>query len=299
MTSAQPTDQTFGPGHTPTPWFEADNDATYDEILADFVEVTSTTPKVGELPKLLDEHLAVLEGVLGGQRLVRLPTFEKIAEQNRDTALATALRSLVAQGAVRIENSDELDEAVRNGEPFVPVDLRLRPMLALLLDLRASAKRVLMAEQFVGAVREWWYLYSHGDFLTVLEKVTANGEHEFLYHSPAVSADYLPYLVDRFRRAKTDGEVLNLTTDDIKKRTVGPLAEAVEATECVTRLTALIPFDHGDPRHGEHIAAYSTPDALWFVHVVRPQDQSGIRAYTVSPDTLRETVARLVHGGAP
>lgn len=91
------------------------------------------------LIRLTDEELAVLDPE---ETLIPKPHLAAMDAQQREWAMATALRSLVARETIEIHNIEEL-AATLHGAPETAVDMRIRVDVDLALTLRRTADRAL------------------------------------------------------------------------------------------------------------------------------------------------------------
>ncbi|MEU2562806.1 hypothetical protein ABZ626_26205 [Streptomyces longispororuber] len=251
------------------------------------------------LLRLTDEEIAVLDPDSLTDCVAPTPRLGRLSEQERAWAYATALRSLVSREAVEIGNVDELDALLRTadadpetaGQPSgVDVDMRIAPEVSLALTLRRSADRALAVEQHTSGGVAHTLVYAHSADLLLVERITAGGLHMFsLASSAADAAEVVRLFVDPFEVADQDGRPQQLTSEQIAAQNVGrPLNEAINGALVVGQLVVLADAP------GPLLTTYATGEAVWTVHVEKPQAASGITARAVGTNTLRKMITQLI-----
>lgn len=232
------------------------------------------------LVRLTDEELAVLDPE---EALVPKPHLSAMDAEQRQWALATALRSLVSRETVDIRNIEELD-AVLHGAPTAAVDMRIRTDVDLALTLRRTADRALAVKQHSAAGTAFAHVHVHAANLLLVERITAGGMHLFTLAGNVQDAVNLVHpLLDPFGVADRDGPSTSLDPS-----ATGPLATVIDNARIVGEVALL-----SDPP-GPMMITYATDRALWAVIVDSPQAPSGITARQVSPATLSHELARML-----
>lgn len=150
------------------------------------------------LVDLTDEELAALEAP--GEGLVVTPYLDELGPGQRDTAVVTAFRGLVARGMVDGPSREQAEQAARTaaraGGGTAAVDVRMSEVLSQVLTLRRVAPRVVCAQRTVADLRHWRYVHVLDDELALDEVVEPTGLHRFaLLRSTDVSEVLLSWLV--------------------------------------------------------------------------------------------------------
>ncbi|MEU6715466.1 hypothetical protein ABZ897_28715 [Nonomuraea sp. NPDC046802] len=237
------------------------------------------------LVRLTDEELAVLDPE---EKLVPKPHLSAMDAQQREWALATALRSLVSRETVEIHNIEELD-AVLHGAEEATVDMRIRMEVDLALTLRRTAERALAIKQHSAAGAAFAHIHVHAANLLLVERITAGGMHLFTLADKVQDAVNLVYpLLDPFGVADRDGQSTSLAPSALDHRHVGPLATVIDNARIVGEVVLL-----SDPP-GPMMMTYATDRAVWSVLVDSPHAPSGITARQVSAATLSRDLARML-----
>lgn len=263
------------------------------------------------LLRLTDEEIAVLDPTGTADSIIPAPHLAGLTGAERETVLATALRSLVSREVVEVADIAALDTLIRSGsapgtepedvaggeragagvdEPVVDLDLRISPEVDLALTLRRTADRVLAVEQTTAAGTAYAYVHVHAPDLMLIERVTGGGLHLFgLAASAADAAAVLQPLVDPFGVADRDGSTLRLDPDRLSPDELGPpLGPVIDNSLAVGRLSLL-----AEPP-GPMLLTYATDHELWTVRVDAPHAPSGVVAHAVGPRTLLAELTRLL-----
>jgi hypothetical protein len=135
------------------------------------------------LAVLTDEELAVLAGDGG---LVVTPFSATFDDAEREVALRTAYRGLVARGIVDPPTPQARVEAI--GEPAV--ELQVRQDVLSIVTLRAAASAVVAVARTTVVHQDFWYAHVVEEF-ALLEEVGTDGMHRFAL----APVDDLPALV--------------------------------------------------------------------------------------------------------
>jgi len=177
---------------------------------------------------LTDEELAALDPASPDERLVVLPQVDGLTKAERDLVVAAALRGLVARGWVSPTDPAEIEQAAAAGDQPVTVTLRLAEHLATTLQLRASARRAVVAQRLTAQRQDSLYLYDVTDELSLVELVEPTGLHHFALTTPAGSVSAL---LEYFARPQWQGEEGPTLTVPIEEALLGqvsaPVADAL------------------------------------------------------------------------
>ncbi|GAA3720027.1 hypothetical protein GCM10022224_102440 [Nonomuraea antimicrobica] len=242
------------------------------------------------LARLSDEELAVLDPE---EMFIPKPHLSAMESQQREWALATALRSLVSRGTVEILNVEDLD-AVLRGAPDVQIDMRIQIEIDLALTLRRTADRALAVKQQSAAGTAYGYVHVHAANLLLVERITAGGMHLFTLASKVQdAAELVQPLLDPYGVADRDGESSSLEPSVLDREHVGSLAGVIDKARVVGELVLL-----KDPP-GPMMMTYATDRAVWTVVVDSPHAPSGITARPVSPATLTHHIAAMLTAANP
>lgn len=250
------------------------------------------------LLRLTDEELAILDPESIQECIAPTPHLMKMEAEERDWALATALRSLVSRQVVEVSNIGELDALMRSDESSqttlsrrpVDVDMRITPEVSLALTLRRTSSRALAAEQHTSSGLAHAFVYVHADDLYLVERVTAGGLHMFTLASTARdAAELVQLLVDPFDVADKDGPVELLEPEHLNEgRLNGPLNDTINNALVVGQIVALADAP------GPLLTTYATDKVVWTVFVEKPNAPTGIQSRSVGSTTLHQMIAELV-----
>ncbi|WP_435193283.1 hypothetical protein [Streptomyces sp. NRRL F-5630] len=250
------------------------------------------------LLRLTDEEIAVLDPESLKECVAPTPRLTELSEQEREWTYATALRSLVSREAVDVANIEELDALIRRTEGTpeadrpsnVDLDLRMTTDVSLVLTLRRTAERALVAEQHTAGGTTHTVVYGHTPGLYLVERVTGGGLHMFsLAASAADAAEVVRLAVDPFEIADKDGPVRQLTPQQIAAQDVGSrLGQAIDSALVVGQVVRLADVP------GPLLTTYATDREVWTVYVERPDAPDGIEARPVGPRTLGTMLEALL-----
>jgi hypothetical protein len=237
------------------------------------------------LIRLTDEELAVLDPE---ETLIPKPHLAAMDAQQREWAMATALRSLVARETIEIHNIEEL-AATLHGAPETAVDMRIRVDVDLALTLRRTADRALAVKQHSAAGTAYAHIHIHAPNLLLIERITAGGMHLFtLADNVQDAVNLIQPLLDPFGVADRNGPIITLDPTALDREHVGPLATVIDNAQIVCELVLL-----SDPP-GPMMTTYATNRAVWTVTVDRPHAPTGITARPVSHATLSASLADML-----
>lgn len=139
---------------------------------------TSPTNYLGtSVIDLTDEELAAIDPVPVGQRLVVMPWFDGLKQDQQQLAIVTAMRGLVARGLVQAPSEDEVARVVPAGEVQATVTVDMDADIARALTVRRSACRVVAAQRTAGSREDHLYLYESEDGSLLAELVEPKGLH--------------------------------------------------------------------------------------------------------------------------
>lgn len=263
-------------------------DVRLDMELAEFrTQISEALAEGGtqSLVRLTDEELAVLDPE---ETLVPKPHLSAMDAEQRDWALATALRSLVSRETVEIHNIEHLDAAL-HGAQEAAVDMRIRMEVDLTLTLRRTADRALAITQHTAAGTAFGYVHVHAANLLLVERITAGGMHLFTLADKVHEAvNLVQPLLDPFGVADQDGPLTTLDPSALDREHVGPLATVIDNARVVAELVVL-----SDPP-GPMMTTYATDRSVWAVRVDSPHAPTGITARSLSTATLSQQIAELL-----
>ncbi|MFG2078148.1 hypothetical protein [Nonomuraea maritima] len=266
-------------------------DVRLDMELADFrTQISEALAEGGTQPlvRLTDEELAVLDPE---ETFIPKPCLSAMDTQQREWAMATALRSLVSREVVEIHNIEELDAALY-GAQEAAVDMRIRMDVDLALTLRRTADRALAITQHTAAGTAFGYVHIHAANLLLVERITAGGMHLFtLADKVHEVVNLVQPLLDPFGVADQDGPLAPLAPSALDREHVGPLAAVIDNARIVAELVLL-----SDPP-GPMLTTYVTDRAVWAVLVDSPHAPTGITARSVSTATLSQHIAEMLSAG--
>lgn len=249
-----------------------------------------------ELIRLTDEELVAADPLTDDARVAVTPYLDTITdEETRQLVVACGMRALVSRGAVTVDDMAELRrnvaDAAAKGAGDVTFDLRYAADLDLALNLRVTADKIVVVEQLsAGNLRDWHYVYVHGDRCCLQEAVTAAGQRTYTLFGLEQQRRQLISLTDPLGNAATDSEPQRMDADAVANGEAGQLAPVLESSRLVTQMMELFP--KSDTTHGRLSATYLTDDALWLVESDPASDSETVAVRTLSPDGL----SRLIDG---
>lgn len=213
--------------------------------------------------QLTDEELAVLSGTEG---LSVFPVLGEYDAREREVALRTAYRSMVARGLVEAptpeEEKDAFTEAARAGRDTADVPIRLPESVSSVLALRAGATRAVAVALTTAAGQEFRYAYVVDD-VVLEEHVTGSGLHTF-----ALSRDTdLPATVAQWAlhpdAADGSGEPVRASVDAVDPT---PPAEVLERAGAALLRADVVVRVHGEAEP-ELVGILSGPEGTWLSRV--------------------------------
>ena len=206
------------------------------------------TPVAVPVEVLTDEELAILAGPGG---LVVSPYLATLAEADREVALRTAYRGLLARGVVDPPTVEALAAAV--GEPTV--ELQVREDVLSLVTLRRGASAVVCVARSTVVGQDFWYAHVVRDVVLV-EQVSTDGQHRFSL-APADALGDL--LLDAVMHPETgDGagpEIEVADPADPPVEVVEALGHALVRSDVVVRTP--------DDREPELLGLFTGPGGAW------------------------------------
>jgi hypothetical protein len=212
---------------------------------------------------LTDEELAVLAGPGG---LVVSPYLAGLPDAEREVALRTAYRGLLARGIVDPPTPEALAAAV--GEPTV--ELQVREDVLSVVALRRGASATVCVARSTVLGQDYWYAHVVRDVVLV-EQVTPDGRHRFALAPADALGDLL--LDAAVHEGTTDGtgpEIEVADPDEPPTEVVEHLGSALVRADVVVRVP--------DDREPEMLGLFTGPGGAW---VLSAQAGSG------SPVTAR------------
>lgn len=232
------------------------------------------TPVAVPVEVLTDEELAILAGPGG---LVVSPYLATLAEADREVALRTAYRGLLARGVVDPPTVEALAAAV--GEPTV--ELQVREDVLSLVTLRRGASAVVCVARSTVVGQDFWYAHVVRDVVLV-EQVSTDGQHRFSL-APADALGDL--LLDAVMHPETgDGagpEIEVVDPSDPPVEVVEALGHALVRSDVVVRTP--------DDREPELLGLFTGPGGAW---VLDARAGSG-SAVVASPTSRAELDVRV------
>jgi len=206
---------------------------------------------------LTDEELAILAGPGG---LVVAPYLATLPEAEREVALRTAYRGLLARGIVDPPTPAALAAAV--GEPTV--ELQVREDVLSLVTLRRGASATVCVARSTVLGQDYWYAHVVRDVVLV-EQVTTDGQHRFALAAAATLGDLL--LDAAVHAETTDGtgpEIAVADPDEPPTEVVEHLGSALVRADVVVRVP--------DDREPELLGLFTGPGGAW---VLSAREASG------------------------
>lgn len=209
------------------------------------------------LEVLTDEELAVLAGPGG---LVVSPYLAELPEADREVALRTAYRGLLARGIVDPPTPEALAASI--GEPTV--ELRIRQDVLSLVALRRGAGATMCVARSTVLGQDYWYAHVIREVVLV-EHVSTDGQHRFALARADTLGDLL--LDATVHEDTTDGTGRAIEIDD----PAAPPAEVVERIgSAVVRADVVVRTV--DDREPELLGLFTGPGGAW---VMSARETSG------------------------
>lgn len=233
---------------------------------------------------LTDEELAALAGPPDG--LVVSPYLDALAPAQRDLAVLTAFRSLVARGVVAAPTPAQVTSAVRRaaGADLAAVDVQMSEALSQALTLRRVAPTVLCAQRTNAAQAAWRYVHLVDDQLALDEVVEPTGLHRFGLLRPADVPDVvLAWLAPEGWDA-ADGPATELAAGSAAP---APLLERLAAAVVVADVVVRREADGG----GDLLIGTFAGPGLLALSTTRSEPGSATSLRTASRRTVRALVA--------
>jgi hypothetical protein len=234
------------------------------------------------LIELTDEELAALAGPPDG--LVVSPYLDGLQSAQRDQAVLTAFRGLVARGLVEAPTRGSGAGApVPDGE-LVEIEVRMSEALAQTLALRRVAPVVLCAQRTDAERTCWRYVHVVDDELALDEVVEAGGLHRFGLLRPADVPDALVDWVAPDGWHGTDGPATDVAASaDLPYPLLERLGTARVVADLVVRRT-------GDGGGDRLLGTFAGPDLL-VLSSTRSVPGSAATLRPASRRTVRDAIA--------
>ncbi len=217
-----------------------------DQTPAPAAQPDPTAPVPVEV--LTDEELAILAGPGG---LVVNPYLAELPEAEREVALRTAYRGLLARGIVDPPTPEALAAAV--GEPTV--ELQVRQDVLSVVTLRRGAGATVCVARSTVLGQDFWYAHVVRDVVLV-EQVSTDGRHRFALASANALGDLL---LDAAVHPETgDGTGTEIEVADPAeppREVVEQLGQALVRTDVVVRTA--------DDRAPELLGLFTGPGGAW------------------------------------
>lgn len=180
------------------------------------------------LEVLTDEEIEVLQA---SSSLVVQPHLTTLPEAERDPALRTAYRGLLARGIVDPPTPDAL--ATSAGQPTV--ELQVREDVLSIVTLRRAATAVVCAARTTVTGQDFWYAHVV-EHVVLIEQVSTDGLHRFALASADTLGDLL--LDATVHPETTDGTGPGVTVPDATDpplEVIERLGTAILRTDVVVR----------------------------------------------------------------
>jgi hypothetical protein len=208
----------------------------------------------GPLLRLLDEELAVMDGPTTEQ-LVPMPYLETLSAEQREGALATALRSLRVRGVV-VDEPGPADGPPAGTESTVSLDR----LAKALMEARRSASMLVLITRRGGPGVVHRAMYFQGQDAVLHEQVEPSGVHALMMLAPAQALHELKLFVDPFSVAGTsDGPIRTASVGDVAEG----LVQVADERECkaVTTISRLTLAPDGTLRD-RRLSVYALIDSV-------------------------------------
>jgi hypothetical protein len=249
--------------------------------------MTATTCPTAPVPvpliELTDEELAALSGPPDG--VVVSPYLDGLEAAQRDQALLTAFRSLVARGLVEAPTRESACAAVPVADAeLVEVEVRMSEALAQTLTLRRVAPVVLCAQRTDSARTSWRYVHVVDDELALDEVVEAGGLHRFGLLRPADVPEALLDWVVPDGWDGIDGPATDVAAGaDVPLQLLDRLGTALLVADLVVRRA-------GDGGGDVLLGTFAGPDLL-VLSTTRSAPGSAAHLRPASRRTVRDAIA--------
>jgi len=221
---------------------------------------------------LTDEELAILAGPGG---LVVSPYLATLPDAEREVALRTAYRGLLARGVVDPPTPEALAAAV--GEPTV--ELQVRQDVLSLVALRRGASATVCVARSTVLGHDYWYAHVVRD-VVLIEQVSTHGQHRFALAAADTLGDLL--LDAAVHPETTDGAGSTIEVadpDEPPTEVVERLGSALVRADVVVRVP--------DDREPELLGLFTGPGGAWVLSareasggpvVARPLSRAAVEA---------------------
>ena len=224
---------------------------------------------------LTDEELAILAGPGG---LVVSPYLATLADADREVALRTAYRGLLARGVVDPPTVEALAAAV--GEPTV--ELQVREDVLSLVTLRRGAAATVCVARTTVLGQDYWYAHVVCDVVLV-EQVTTDGQHRFSLAAADVLGDLLVDAVTHPETGDGTGPAIELTDPaEPPDAVVESLGHALVRADVVVRTA--------DDREPELLGLFTGPGGAGVLSAA-----AGSGSAVVATPTTRAVLDARVH----
>lgn len=223
---------------------------------------------------LTDEELAVLSAPGG---IVVMPFLDGIPDHQRDVALRTAYRGLLARGIVDPPTPQATAAAVARGDGHV--ELMVRQDVRSLVALREAARAVVAVARTTAAAQDFWYAHVVDD-VVLLEEVGSDGMHRFALAHAHQLADLTVEASVRGDSGDAHGEPVELVSETGDPTPPEEILEQLGAATLRSDVIVRWVGDH-DPAM---VGVFSGPGGTWWTRV---QHGSG-QAPTAVPSSARE-----------
>ena len=207
---------------------------------------------------LTDEELEILAGPGG---VVVSPYLGSLDPRDREVALRTAYRGLLARGVVDPPSLRALADAV--GEPTVELQVR-RDVLSL-ITLRRAARVVVAVGRTTVATQDYWYAHVVDD-VVVIEQVGSDGMHRFALAATDQLADLVIAAAVHPECGDSGGPAVELPGDGSE-----PPLEIAELLGAALLRTDVV-VRHADDRNPPLLGLFTGPGGAW---VVRAEEAAG------------------------
>ena len=238
-----------------------------------------------ELAAFTDEELQSLDGEL--EPVAAQPWLSEQSDEQKDFAIAVALRGLIARGLVVRLDADQGPDPER-------LMLSVPEEILALLRTRRQAEAIVLGERRTAVGTHHRYLYRHGN-VAVEESINPGGLHSFAVAPLAELANDLAQWCDPESVACRDGveQHVSLTSIAAGEDMPGPIEEA----RVVSVLIAVGPDFNGSGEPSQkRVSVYIGDGKLFVAETGRKSGYLTVRE--VSETTLKEILARLIGAAA-
>lgn len=233
---------------------------------------------------LTDEELAALDGPPDG--LVVSPYLEELPPAQREQAVLTAFRSLVARGLVEGPTAEQAQSAVRAaaGAELAAVDVRMSEALSQTLTLRRVAPTVLCAQRTYAERSSWRYVHVVDEELALDEVVEPTGLHRFALVRPGDVPDVLLDWLAPEGFDGTDGPAQEVAAG---AEAPGPLLDQLARAQVVADLVVRRRDDDG----ADVLVGTFAGPGLLVLSTTRSGSGTGVSLRPASRRTVRDVIA--------